>query len=716
MSTRTNVEVNIAKQKKNISWALFLTIFSVVSFASWKWYSEPQNFTAESTLSVPGENTPADFWTNTGLVSAKTKATATINSEAFIQKSFEKTPAPAITTTIYDYASHTTDDLFPFSISVNQAPLAGTCQMTITDAGDSTYLLKNQESKSMIGTYGHDMSMDGFVFNIVRKNDSFETPMPIHTETDFNFTLLSSQAATEHLLGSTGGVDVSQINDVIQVRITTLGDEAATKMANTLAKAYIESIKTSEVPTQTQAFKQESEQVTPQIIGNNGNVSRLLDRLETLEAKLEAQDLLSRNIRDRIDENYTSLSTEGLDNESISRSFNKLSELYIDLGKNPGDSETIASIENRKRKIGNLLIEARKETALQIEESKEELKKSGQTLDIKTATDPITVATKTDSKPQEAATLIATTVLQAEQNTNPWAWVTAILGSLLLFLANRVTVFGNRYKILKDANTETKTSKLPLTYPVITSTAKNVSLTQPVENLCADILSQAGAKAITISSWKTGEGKTFVSTRLAMSMAALEKKTLIIDMSFRKPAVAKTLGTEPDYTISDVVAGNCDLLQAIATTSLPGLDMLVAGDFEHSVRGFLSWNDRDSAMKQLRNYYDYIIIDTDDLVGGPEAIPFLKSSDMNLLIDSTAGQSREKTEKLTSFTTEKELSNTFVVHNTITRKTPVVKVDKKAVKPIERPIHNNEDEHDSNSSLEKAEKPSILKRVALWFF
>jgi Mrp family chromosome partitioning ATPase len=716
MSVRSNVEVNIAKQKKNIAWALFLTIFSVVSFASWKWYSEPQKFTAESTLSVPGENTPADFWTNTGLVSAKTKATATINSEAFIEKSFEKTPAPAITTTIYDYANHTKDDLFPFSISVNQAPLTGTCQMTITDAGDSTYLLKNQDSKSLIGTYGHDMSMDGFVFNIVRKNDSFETPMPIHTETVFSFTLLSSQAATKHLLGSTGGVDVSQINDVIQVRITTLGDKASAKMANTLAKAYIETIKTSEVTTQTQAFKQESEQVTPQLIGNNGNVSRLLDRLENLEAKLEAQDLLSRNIRDRIDENYTSLSTEGIDNESIRRSFNKLSELYISLDKNPGDSETIASIENRKRKIGNLLIEARKETALQIEETKDELKKSGQTLDIGTATDPMTVANITDTKPQEAATLIAATVLQAEQNTNPWAWLTAILGTLLLFLANRVTVFGNRHKILKDANTETKTSKLPLTYPVITSTAKNVSLTQPVENLCADILSQAGAKTITISSWKTGEGKTFVSTRLAMSMAALEKKTLIIDMSFRKPAVAKTLGTETDYTISDVVAGNCDLLQAIATTSLPGLDMLVAGDFEHSVRGFLSWNDRDSAMKQLRNYYDYIIIDTDDLVGGPEAIPFLKSSDMNLLIDSTAGQSRDKTEKLTSFTTEKELSSTFVVHNTITRKTPVVKVDKKAVKPIERPIHNTDDEHDSNSSLEKAEKPSILKRVALWFF
>ncbi|MFM8916681.1 MAG: hypothetical protein ACKOGP_02925, partial [Bacteroidota bacterium] len=109
-------------------------------------------------------------------------------------------------------------------------------------------------------------------------------------------------------------------------------------------------------------------------------------------------------------------------------------------------------------------------------------------------------------------------------------------------------------------------------------------------------------------------------------------------------------------------------------------------------------------------------IDTDDLAGGPEAIPFLKSSDINLLVDSSAGQSREKTENLTSFAAEKELSNTFVVHNTITRKTPVVKADKKAIKPIERPIRNTEDEHDSNSSLERAAKPSFLKRVALWFF
>jgi len=716
MSVRTNVEVNIAKQKKNIAWALFLTLFSLVSYASWRWYSSPEMFVAESTLSVPGENTPADFWTNTGLVSAKTKATATIGNESFIQKAFEKSPAPAITITSYDYADHTRSKLFPFTISVKQAPLNGTGMMSITDAGDSTYLLKNQDSKSMIGTYGQDMSLDGFVFNVVRKTDTFVSPKPIHTGTDYKFNLLSSNAATEHLLSGTGSVVVSQINDVIQVRITSAGDDAATQIANTLANAYKESLISTNGDSKTLSIKQQPEQITSQIVGGNEKANRLLDRLNTLQATLDAQDLLTRNIRERIDENYTSLSTEGIDNESIDRSFGKLAELYIELGKNPGDSETISSIENRKRRIGNLLIEARKETALQIEETKEELKNIDQTFTTELFEQPLATTTTSESKTEEKASLIAATILQAKEKTNPWAWVIAILGTLLIFMANRVTVFGNRYQILKDMNAETKTSKLPLTYPVVTSSAKNASLTQPVENLCADILSQSGAKTITISSWKAGEGKTFVPTRLAMSLAALDKKTLIIDMNFRKPAVANTMGADCDYSISDVVAGNCDLLQAIATTSLPGLDMLIAGDFEHSVRGFLSWNDRDSAMKQLRNYYDYIIIDTDDLVGGPEAIPFLKTSDINLLVDSTAGQSREKTEKLTSFATEKELSNTFVVHNTITRKTPVVKADKKVVKPIERTIRNTEDEQDSNSSLERVEKPTFLKRVALWFF
>ncbi len=716
MSVQSNVEVNIAKQKRNITWVMFLTILSLVSYASWKWYTTPEKFIAESTLSVPGENTPADFWTNTGLVSAKTKATATISNESFIQKAFEKTPAPAIAVTTYDYANHTKSELFPFTISVKQAPFSGIGNMTITDAGDSTYLLKNQDLKSLIGTYGQDLSIDGFVFNVTRKIESISFPKPINTETEYKFTLFSSQAATQFLLSGEGDVKVSQINDVIQVRVTSIGDEAATQMANTLADAYVESIENNATEAQSQSIQRASEQVTPQILGNNVNVTRLLDELSSLQAQLEAQDNLSRNIRERIDENYTSLSTEGIDNEDIDRSFIKLADLYKGLSNNPGDSETLASIENRKRKIGNLLIEARKETALQIEETKNELKKYGQTQTAEISAEQSTIAATIDPETQEAATLIAATVLQAEQKTSPWAWLTAFLGVLLVFLANRVTVFGNRYKILKDANTETKTNKLPITYPVITSAIKNASLTQPVENLCADILSHAGAKTITLSSWRTGEGKTFVATRLAMSLAALEKKTLIIDMSFRKPAVANTIGAEPDNSVSDVVAGRCDLLQAISTTSLPGLDMLVAGDFEHGVRGFLSWNDRDSAMKQLRNYYDYIIVDCDDLAGGPEAIPFLKSSDINLLIDSSAGLSREKTEKLTLFVTEKELSNTFVVHNTITRKAPVVKADKKAVKPIERPIRNTEDEHDSNSSLERAEKPSILKRVALWFF
>jgi Mrp family chromosome partitioning ATPase len=244
----------------------------------------------------------------------------------------------------------------------------------------------------------------------------------------------------------------------------------------------------------------------------------------------------------------------------------------------------------------------------------------------------------------------------------------------------------------------------------------NVSLTQPVENLCAEILSKDQVKTVTISSLKAGEGKTFVATRLAMCLAALDKKVLIVDMSFHKPNVSNTIACETENDLLDVASGKCELLQAICPTSLPGMDLLTAGRFEHGVRGFLAWSERESSFKQLRNYYDYIIIDTDDISCGPEAVTFLKISDLNLFVDSTGGASKDRNEKIAIFATEKGLLNTFVVPNTITKKAPHHSSVKAAEKSNNKTFRLKAEKQDSPTNDGTNEKPSLLKRVALWFF
>ncbi|MFZ9942005.1 MAG: AAA family ATPase [Bacteroidia bacterium] len=726
MSTNKTTELSIARQKKNIAWMLFMVMLSFASFTTYKWYAEPNDYSTASTVSVPGENTPADFWTNTGLVSAKTRATEIISSETFVTSAFQNQPAPALTSVTYDYSQKTEAERFPFEIVVTKAPTTGSQSFIITDAGDNSYLLKGGQQnpqKSFIGTYNTEVQLDGYAFTVNKKNEATITTTPIHTETVFSFSLLSSHAMAEYLLSGNGDLEVSQLNDVIQVHVTAQGDAFTTGVANTLASAYVhstqgastESLKTTS--TQVEQVTPSIDQPTKEIEDNQ--IGTLVERLTELEAAQTAQESLTRNIRERIEEDYSDLSTDGIDNEDVVRGMRKLGELYDRLDRHPEDADIIASISERKQKIGNDLIEARKETAIQIEKTKESLKELGAQAEDHSNYAVTTADRLMEQKSPLAATsalLIPATTMEAQKNTPTWAWLTAVLGLSLLFMSNRVTVFQNRYRLIKNSGVVARTNKLPVTYPVKTVTGTNVALTQPVENLCAEILSKDQIKTITVTSLKGGEGKTFVVSRLAMCLAALDKKVLVIDMSFHQPTLSKTISCETEYNISDVASGQCELLQAVTPSSLPGMDLLTAGSFEHGIRGFLAWTDRETSFKQLRNYYDYIIIDTDDVSSGPEAVTFLKMSDMNLFIDGSGGTGREKNEKIAEFASEKGLLNTFVVPNIITRKAPINKTVKPAVRNTPKTVRMTSEEHVSTQNDGEAKKPSLLKRVALWFF
>lgn len=125
-----------------------------------------------------------------------------------------------------------------------------------------------------------------------------------------------------------------------------------------------------------------------------------------------------------------------------------------------------------------------------------------------------------------------------------------------------------------------------------------------------------GEKVIATTSAMPGEGKTFVATNLAMSLALLGKKVIIIGLDIRKPRLVKLfglpsnkqgitnylIGETPDYDLLDkqifhgVVNENLDVLPAGIIPPNPG---------ELITRDLL-----DKAFEHFKTNYDYIIVDT----------------------------------------------------------------------------------------------------------
>ncbi len=125
-----------------------------------------------------------------------------------------------------------------------------------------------------------------------------------------------------------------------------------------------------------------------------------------------------------------------------------------------------------------------------------------------------------------------------------------------------------------------------------------------------------GEKVILTTSSVPGEGKTFVATNLAMSLALLGKRVIIVGLDIRKPRLVKlfnlpsTGGGLTTYLSSD--EADFDLLdkQIIRGVVNENLDVLPAGVIPPNPGELITRDHLDKAFEHLRQHYDYIIMDT----------------------------------------------------------------------------------------------------------
>lgn len=100
----------------------------------------------------------------------------------------------------------------------------------------------------------------------------------------------------------------------------------------------------------------------------------------------------------------------------------------------------------------------------------------------------------------------------------------------------------------------------------------------------------AASRRVLISSPLPGEGKTFCSTNLALSMASeRDTEVLLVDADFAKPSILSTLGLPKGPGLMDALA-NPDLKveELVMGTDVPGLWVLPAGNQTASDSEYLS--------------------------------------------------------------------------------------------------------------------------------
>jgi succinoglycan biosynthesis transport protein ExoP len=151
------------------------------------------------------------------------------------------------------------------------------------------------------------------------------------------------------------------------------------------------------------------------------------------------------------------------------------------------------------------------------------------------------------------------------------------------------------------------------------------------------LLSQADhpPQVILVTSALPREGKTTAAANLAVTLAQLGDRTLLIDADLRKPGVGRllSLGSGKYAGLSSYLAGVSSLdLVTIQHPAIPNLSAIPTGPLPPNPADLLSSHKLTEAIAELRTKFKFIVIDSPPIMAATDAVILSVKTDGVLLV------------------------------------------------------------------------------------
>jgi capsular exopolysaccharide synthesis family protein len=127
-------------------------------------------------------------------------------------------------------------------------------------------------------------------------------------------------------------------------------------------------------------------------------------------------------------------------------------------------------------------------------------------------------------------------------------------------------------------------------------------------------------RVVMVTSAAGGEGKTTLASHLATSLARAGRKALLIDADLRRPSVHELfeLPTQPGF--SEVLLGEVEATEACQETSLDGLFVIPAGQWDREVLQALARDGLVGVFEKLQQEFDFIVIDSHPVLPATDSL------------------------------------------------------------------------------------------------
>lgn len=142
-----------------------------------------------------------------------------------------------------------------------------------------------------------------------------------------------------------------------------------------------------------------------------------------------------------------------------------------------------------------------------------------------------------------------------------------------------------------------------------------------------------GSMTLLVTSSAPKEGKSTTSSNLAITLAQMNNKVVIVDIDMRRPTIHTKFGLTKDNGSSDYLIDDTLLVgDVVKNSGIPNLDVITSGFIPPNPSELLSSERMDQFIRELESIYDYVLFDSPPIIAVTDAIIMSKKVDKLLLV------------------------------------------------------------------------------------
>lgn len=169
-------------------------------------------------------------------------------------------------------------------------------------------------------------------------------------------------------------------------------------------------------------------------------------------------------------------------------------------------------------------------------------------------------------------------------------------------------------------------------------------------------------KIITITSSVQGEGRTTSAIEFAHVIAQSGRKVVVLDLDMRRSKIHKTLNLSNVLGMSTLLSGKNTLADVLQHIDI-NIDIIAAGPVPANPYGLIMSNRLGVLLGELREQYDYIILESPAAGLVADALVLMRLSDLNLIVFKAKYSKKDFIKNTNRFVSEHQFDNVGIVLN-----------------------------------------------------